>query len=388
MFLAISFPIQYIVPGQHSGCYHWYWYDTKNLNISISVSTQPHTWTLLPHNFLRMKTESSSAGLTRPLWLPDLQAGARSIPPPRSLPPLIHSDSSSSAPQPGGLRHRHLLKGSDVLGLLQEVQDSVVSAPFRGVNTTCHHSSGRQEENTDTSRPHYFVVLKHLDIRSLQCSTGGGRQPRPGVSRAPQSLINISCGALAEFSLGCQTLGDGVGRAGADVRHVSAVSELSPAFTSVEKWQRCHSVTTQVVHTAPRLRAEARQSEKFLPPRHPNTHSHSTQKKVKRGKSLGEKPPMSRTGWWDVGLIKSCCHCGVLVTRSHAITEISVWEESAPTTHFLPIEGGGAKWDRLLYKIPRKRESFFIERNLRIVKGRERAQGGRRRMRRNAFVFW
>lgn len=43
-----------------------------------------------------------------------------------------------------------------------------------------------------------------------------------------------------------------------------------------------------------------------------------------RGKSLGEKPPMGKTGWWDVGLIKGCCHCGVLVTHSYPITEISV----------------------------------------------------------------
>lgn len=36
------------------------------------------------------------------------------------------------------------------------------------VNTTCHHSSRHQKENTDTSRPHYFTVLKHLNITAMQ----------------------------------------------------------------------------------------------------------------------------------------------------------------------------------------------------------------------------
>lgn len=60
-------------------------------------------------------------------------------------------------------------------------------------------------------------------------------------------------------------------------------------------------------------------------------------------KSLGENAANGQGR--VVGLIKSCCNCGALVTRSHAITEISVCEESAPTTHFLPIEEGegGAK---------------------------------------------
>lgn len=87
-----------------------------------------------------------------------------------------------STPQPG---LTHLLKGSNVLVLLQEVQNSAVSAPFRIVNTTCHHSSRHQKENADTSRPHYFAVLKYLDIRSLQCSKGvrSLTQCRPTTSK-------------------------------------------------------------------------------------------------------------------------------------------------------------------------------------------------------------
>lgn len=83
---------------------------------------------------------------------------------------------------------------------------------------------------------------------------------------------------------------------------------------------------------------------------------------VKRRKFCGEATDGQGGAWsWDVGLIKSCCHCGVLVTRSRTITEISVWEDSAPTTHFLPTKGwGGAKKDRLLYIIPRERDSFLI----------------------------
>lgn len=112
---------------------------------------------------------STSAVLILPFWQSDLQARAKSREvhhAPHSLrQELLHTTA-------GPLRYRHLLKGSNVLVLLQEVQNSAVSAPFRTVNTTCHHSSGHQKENADTSRPHYFVVLKHLDVRSLQCSKG------------------------------------------------------------------------------------------------------------------------------------------------------------------------------------------------------------------------
>lgn len=102
-----------------------------------------------------------------------------------------------------------------------------------------------------------------------------------------------------------------------------------------------------------------------------------------RGKSFIEKPPMGRVA----GLIKSCCHCGVLVTRSHTITEISVWEESAPTTHFLPTEGG-AKWDRLLYKIPRERERIIFHlKEFENPKGR-RGQGVGEQGWENPSCFW
>lgn len=169
-------------------------------------------------------------------------------------------------------------------------------------------------------------------------------------------------------------------------KHVNAGSVLSPAFTSVEKWQQCHPVTIQVVHTTLQ-RVERLRLEKSPPTAPPTRTESNTQKKKLRGKSLGEKPPIGRAGWWDVGLIKSCCHCGVLVTRSHKITEISVWEESVPTTHFLPIEGGEQNGAVSCTKYQKKRESFFIYRNLRIQKGRKGQGGGRRRMRRNSFVF-
>lgn len=55
------------------------------------------------------------------------------------------------------------------------------------------------------------------------------------------------------------------------------------------------------------------------------------------GKFCGEATNGQGGAWrWDVGLIKSCCRCGVLVTRSRTITGLSVREDSAPTTHFLP----------------------------------------------------
>lgn len=110
----------------------------------------------------------------------------------RSLSCPSFSQTSSTTQQ--GLTHRHLLKGSDVLVLLQEVQNSAVSAPFRVVNTNCHHSSGHQKENADTSRPHYFTVVKHLDIRSLQCSNGATSviQFRP-TKRLLTLLVNWVC---------------------------------------------------------------------------------------------------------------------------------------------------------------------------------------------------
>lgn len=73
---------------------------------------------------------SASAGLILPFWQFDLQARTQSISPEKSIMPLIQSDSSSSTPQPRPT-HRLLHKGSNGLVLLQEVQNSAVSAPFR-----------------------------------------------------------------------------------------------------------------------------------------------------------------------------------------------------------------------------------------------------------------
>lgn len=128
--------------------------------------------------------------------------------------PLIHSDSSSSTPPPG-LAHRHLLKGSKVLVLLQEVQNSAVSAPFRIVNTTCHHSSGYQKENADTSRPHYFAVLKRLDIRSLQCSKGVTSLTQCRPTTKGLLTFHVDLVRSHSFSHSYQILGDRVG--GADI---------------------------------------------------------------------------------------------------------------------------------------------------------------------------
>lgn len=112
---------------------------------------------------------STSAGLILSFWQSDLQATAQSISPEKSIIPLIHSDSHLHTVQ-RVLTHLPLLNVSSGLVLLQEMQNLAMSAPFRLVNTICHHLSRHREENADTSRPHYFTVLKHLDIRSLQCS--------------------------------------------------------------------------------------------------------------------------------------------------------------------------------------------------------------------------
>lgn len=152
---------------------------------------------------------------------------------------LIHSESSSSTPQPR-LTHRLLHKGSNVLVLLQEVQNSAVSAPFRIVNTTCHHSSGHQKVKADTSRPHYFTVLKHLNITAVQQR---GNIFDPLSANHHKGLWTCDVVYAHSFSHSSQILGDTVSGA------VSAVSELSPAFRSVEKWQQCHPVTIQVMHT-------------------------------------------------------------------------------------------------------------------------------------------
>lgn len=85
----------------------------------------------------------------------------------------------------------HADKGSSALVLLLEVQNSAVSAPFRIVNTTCQHSSGHQKENADTSRSHYFSVLKHLNITAEQ---QGGQHPRPTAGQPPKRVINVWCG--------------------------------------------------------------------------------------------------------------------------------------------------------------------------------------------------
>lgn len=94
-----------------------------------------------------------------------------------------------------------------------------------------------------------------------------------------------------------------------------------------------------------------------MPPTAANTHK-------QREKSWDENKVWGRCHQWTrhgggrtVGLIKGCCHCGVMVTHSNTITEGSVWEESAPPTHLLPIEGLGAR-DRLLYKTLRNHFSF------------------------------
>lgn len=106
------------------------------------------------------------------------------------------------------------------------------------------------------------------------------------------------------------------------------------------------------------------------------THTIKPTEKKLRGKSLGEKPPpMVSAGWWDVGLIKSCCRCSVLVTRSHTITEIYVWEESAPTTHFLPDRGGGQNGTVCCTKY-QERENHFSFRGICESKRKERAGVG------------
>lgn len=116
-------------------------------------------------------------------------------------------------------------------------------------------------------------------------------------------------------------------------------------------------------------------------PSHRNTQTHSVKhrggkKKLSR-KSFGGEATSGQGR--EVGLIKSCCSCGALVTRSHAITEISVCEESAPTTHFLPIEEGGRRGQNGTVCCTKHKGGivFFIWRNLRIQKKRgEKRKGG------------
>lgn len=206
--------------------------------------------TLYSQDVLRMKTEGRT--LPQQVWYYpfDRLTFRRELSP--SLRRSLSCPSFTQTAAPPRLRtHRHLLKGSNVLVLLQEVQNSAVSAPFRIVNTTCHHSSGHQKEKADTSRPHYFAVLKHLDIRSLQCSKGVTSLTPVGANHHKGLLtFHVDLVYSHSFSHSYQTLGDGVG--GADIRgfkHVNTVSGLSPAFRSVEKWQQCHPVTIQVMHT-------------------------------------------------------------------------------------------------------------------------------------------
>lgn len=146
------------------------------------------TW--LSQDVWRVKNEQGGTLPQQYWYYPfDSPTFRQGLSPGKSIMLFIHSDKSSTTPQ-SGLEHRHLLKGSNVLVLLQEVQNSAVSAPFRTVNTTCHHSSGHQEENADTSRPHYLAVLKCLDIRSLQCSKGVTSLTQ---CQPLQRVINNSC---------------------------------------------------------------------------------------------------------------------------------------------------------------------------------------------------